>query len=146
MKRSGERRGGRLRGETGQATVEFALVLPVLLLLVCGIIDFGWIYSNKLAADNACREAARYIAIHYSTYAAPQLTPATADARNIVKTALTGSYYNAASPPTVTVTNPDAASVKVTLTYSVPVLTGVTSAVIGKTVSMNISSTMAVEQ
>lgn len=46
--------------------VEFALVLPILLLLIGGIIDFGWIFHNQLAANNASREAARFIAIHYS--------------------------------------------------------------------------------
>lgn len=51
--------------ETGQAMVEFALVLPILLLFIGGIIDFGWIFHNQLAANNASREAARFIAIHY---------------------------------------------------------------------------------
>ena len=54
-----------LKKENGQAMVEFALVLPILLLFVAGIIDFGWIYHNQLSANNASREAARYIAIHY---------------------------------------------------------------------------------
>lgn len=45
--------------------VEFALVLPILLLFMGGVIDFGWIFHNQLAANNASREAARYIAIHY---------------------------------------------------------------------------------
>ena len=30
--------------ESGQAMVEFALILPILLLIVCGIIDFGWLF------------------------------------------------------------------------------------------------------
>jgi Flp pilus assembly protein TadG len=51
--------------EKGQAMVEFALVLPIILLLLSGIIDFGWIFGNQLMADNACREAARYTAVHY---------------------------------------------------------------------------------
>lgn len=55
----------RVKDEKGQAMVEFALVLPLLLLLLLGIIDFGWIYGNQLMANNACREAARYTAIHY---------------------------------------------------------------------------------
>jgi len=54
-----------IKKENGQAMVEFALVLPILLLLVAGIIDFGWLYYNQLTANNASREAARYIAIHY---------------------------------------------------------------------------------
>ncbi|MEL7649835.1 MAG: TadE family protein [Sedimentibacter sp.] len=55
----------KLKKENGQAMVEFALVLPILLLFVAGIIDFGWIFYNQLAANNASREAARFIAIHY---------------------------------------------------------------------------------
>ena len=54
-----------LKNEHGQAMVEFALILPILLLFIAGIIDFGWIYHNQLSANNASREAARYIAIHY---------------------------------------------------------------------------------
>jgi uncharacterized protein (UPF0333 family) len=54
-----------IKKESGQAMVEFALVFPILLLLVAAIIDFGWLYYNQLTANNASREAARYIAIHY---------------------------------------------------------------------------------
>ncbi|HBC32331.1 MAG TPA: hypothetical protein DC024_13950 [Clostridiales bacterium] len=54
-----------MKKESGQAMVEFALVLPILLLLIGGIIDFGWIFHNQLATNNASREAARFIAIHY---------------------------------------------------------------------------------
>jgi Flp pilus assembly protein TadG len=39
--------------------VEFALVLPILIALICGIIDFGWMFYNYLALQNACREGAR---------------------------------------------------------------------------------------
>ena len=53
------------KSEKGQAMVEFALVLPILLLILCGIIDFCWIFGNQLLANNASREAARYTAIHY---------------------------------------------------------------------------------
>jgi Flp pilus assembly protein TadG len=55
----------KLTDEKGQAIVEFALILPILLLLLCGIIDFGWIFGNQLLSNNASREAARYTAIHY---------------------------------------------------------------------------------
>jgi uncharacterized protein (UPF0333 family) len=54
-----------MKNENGQAMVEFALVLPILLLFIAGVIDFGWIFHNQLAANNASREAARFIAIHY---------------------------------------------------------------------------------
>ena len=55
----------RMKSEKGQATVEFALVLPILLLILCGIMDFAWVFGNQLLAENASREAARYTAIHY---------------------------------------------------------------------------------
>lgn len=53
-----------LRDENGQAVVEFALILPILLLILCGIIDFGWIFSAQLAADNCAREGARFAAVY----------------------------------------------------------------------------------
>ncbi|MCR5835852.1 MAG: pilus assembly protein [Lachnospiraceae bacterium] len=39
--------------------VEFALVLPILIALVCGIMDFGWLFFNYLSLQNATREGAR---------------------------------------------------------------------------------------
>lgn len=49
-----------LKGRKGQAVVEFAIVLPVLLLILCGIVDFGWIIGNKLLISYCSREGARY--------------------------------------------------------------------------------------
>lgn len=51
-------------GEKGQAMVEMALVLPILLLLLCGIIDFGWISFNRLSVSYCSREGARYGIVH----------------------------------------------------------------------------------
>jgi Flp pilus assembly protein TadG len=39
--------------------VEFALVLPVLLLIVLGILNFGFLFGQKLALNQAVREGAR---------------------------------------------------------------------------------------
>lgn len=44
----------------GQALVEFALVLPLLLLLVSGILQFGILLSGQIALVNGVRDAARY--------------------------------------------------------------------------------------
>lgn len=43
----------------GTAVVEFALILPLLLLLVFGIIEFGLLLYNKAMLTNASREGAR---------------------------------------------------------------------------------------
>jgi Flp pilus assembly protein TadG len=47
------------RGRKGQAVVEFALVLPVFLLLVFGALEFGRAYFNMHLLTNAAREGAR---------------------------------------------------------------------------------------
>ena len=44
----------------GATAVEFALVLPLLLLLVFAILEFGLVLYNKAVITNASREAARY--------------------------------------------------------------------------------------
>jgi len=49
--------------EKGQAMVETALVLPLFLLVLCGIIDFGWIFSNQLMLNNSSRDGARYAVV-----------------------------------------------------------------------------------
>ncbi len=54
----------RKKRENGQSAVEFALVLPILLLILCGIIDFGWLFYNQLALDNTCREGARFAVVN----------------------------------------------------------------------------------
>jgi len=52
------------RDNRGQAMVEFALVLPLFLLLVCGIIEFGVLYNAQLTLEQDAREGARYAAVH----------------------------------------------------------------------------------
>lgn len=56
--------------ERGAAAVEFALVLPLLIVLVMGIIDFGRVYSAQQTLTNAAREGARAMALGQSDAAA----------------------------------------------------------------------------
>lgn len=53
-----------LNNKKGQALVETALTLPILLLVLMGIIEFGIIFNSYLIITNASREGARYAAIH----------------------------------------------------------------------------------
>src|SRR5512141_3013144 len=48
------------RARRGQTLVEFALTLPILLLLLFGIIEFGRIFQAWVTLQNAARTAVRY--------------------------------------------------------------------------------------
>jgi Flp pilus assembly protein TadG len=48
----------RLR-ERGAAAVEFALVLPILMLIIFGIVDFGRMLNAQITLTEAAREGAR---------------------------------------------------------------------------------------
>jgi Flp pilus assembly protein TadG len=48
------------RRRTGQTLAEFAITLPILLLLLFGIIEFGRIFQAWVTLQNAARAAARY--------------------------------------------------------------------------------------
>ena len=43
----------------GAQALEFALTLPVLLLLVSGIVDYGWFFVRQFQVEDAIREGAR---------------------------------------------------------------------------------------
>lgn len=47
------------KNESGQSLVEFALILPIILLLVLGMIEFGWLLNGKITLNSAAREGAR---------------------------------------------------------------------------------------
>jgi len=49
--------------ERGAAALEFALVLPILLMLVFGIITFGRAYHAKVSLAGGVREGARALAL-----------------------------------------------------------------------------------
>jgi len=48
-----------IKNSDGTAAVEFGLILPVLVLLVMGTIEFGFILYDKAVITNASREGAR---------------------------------------------------------------------------------------
>jgi Flp pilus assembly protein TadG len=88
----------RLRGEAGAAAVEMALVLPILLVMLFGIVDFGLTMYTQEVLANASREGARQ-GIRFVT---PMLTDS--DIVTITKDTLDKGYVDS-SKATVTVTN-----------------------------------------
>jgi Flp pilus assembly protein TadG len=49
--------------ERGAAAVEFAILLPLLLLLVLGTIEFGRAYNAQITLTNAARDGVRVMAV-----------------------------------------------------------------------------------
>jgi Flp pilus assembly protein TadG len=66
---------GRFQRADGQALVEFALILTPLVIILFGIIQFGFLFGGQMGLVNAAREAARYAA----TLQVGNSTTATAD-------------------------------------------------------------------
>lgn len=58
MTRTGKPDGAR-SSQRGQSLVEFAVVMPVFLLLLTGMLEFGLAFSDRLTMGNATREGAR---------------------------------------------------------------------------------------
>jgi Flp pilus assembly protein TadG len=57
------------KGEDGAAAVEFALLLPLLVLLLFGFIQFGLAFNTKIQATNAAREGARMAVVGIDNWA-----------------------------------------------------------------------------
>ncbi len=57
-------RTGREKGQRGQALVEFALLIPIFLLLLFAIVDFGMGFYSWITVTNSAREGARIGAVH----------------------------------------------------------------------------------
>jgi hypothetical protein len=111
--------GRRLRAEKGQALVEFAVVLPVLCLVLFGIIQFGLLFYNYIDLTSATREGARKAAV---SRLAPNGVQLTKDAIS----ASTSVVNDAATTITVTPAQPWSSGqdvdVKVSYPYSLNIM------------------------
>ena len=53
------------KSERGAALVEAALVMPLLILLLMGIVEFGWAFTQTMEIRHAAREGARIAAVNF---------------------------------------------------------------------------------
>ena len=51
----------RLKSQRGAELIEFALIFPLLLLVLLGIVDFGFLFQRYEVLTNATREGARWL-------------------------------------------------------------------------------------
>jgi Flp pilus assembly protein TadG len=95
------------RDERGAAAVEFALVLPLLLALIFGMIDFGRAYNQQITLTQLAREGARLVSLGTTDYKARLLSAAPASlglqASNISGTTPCTLASSATSDATVTI-------------------------------------------
>jgi Flp pilus assembly protein TadG len=54
----------RRRRQSAQSLTEFALILPILMLILLGVVDFGRVFYYWTSIANAAREGARYAITH----------------------------------------------------------------------------------
>jgi Flp pilus assembly protein TadG len=106
----------RFRSQWGASAVEFALVVPLLLMLLLGIVEFGRVFNAQLQITAAARESVRVMAISKQAdtaisaakQAAPHLNPMLATSN------ITIAANSCTAVPNATVT----------ISYSVSMLSG----------------------
>ena len=84
------------RSDRGAALVEFAILTPLLLLLLLGIIEFGWFMSQNNDVRHGAREAARLAAVDADTSA--NMATVACDAMPLTSGA-TVAFSNPGNPP-----------------------------------------------
>jgi Flp pilus assembly protein TadG len=94
------------KGQAGQQIVEFALVLPILLMVLLGVLDLGRSFYTYVELTNAAREAARYTAVNNIPASSTQVTQEFSSVSGCVggTLTLTGAGGGRGNPYTVTVT------------------------------------------
>jgi Flp pilus assembly protein TadG len=109
--------------ERGAAAVEFAILLPILVMLVMGIIEFGRAYNTQISLTHAARESVRVMAISNNPASAKQAAVnATVSLRPALRTTDVGiTTTNAAAPGACAA----GANATVTITYSLSTMTGI---------------------
>ncbi len=104
----------RERPERGAAAVEFALLLPILILLVFGIVEFGRAYNTKVTLTHAAREGVRVLAITQDSAAAAGAAVSAATSLDPADVAVATTPCNPGEPTQVSVSYP--------FTYDIPLL------------------------
>ena len=83
---SDSERAGRSRREIGQSLAEFALTVPMALMMVLFGLDFGRVFLGWVALNQAAREAANYAAMNPTAWTLPYNLSAQAEYARLVTT------------------------------------------------------------
>ncbi|MDP9887114.1 TadE/TadG family type IV pilus assembly protein [Pseudarthrobacter enclensis] len=110
------------QSERGAAAVEFAIVVPVLVMLLLGIMEFSRVYNTQASLSAAAREGVRVMAISNDPAASRTAAKNTAVSLNPV---LVDSNITFKNLDTGTATCASGNRMSVTITYSLSTLTGI---------------------
>jgi Flp pilus assembly protein TadG len=107
--------------DQGQAVVEFAVILPVLLLILFAILQFGVVFNDYIQVTAAAREGARKAAVSRSLGTSSAETAATTAAKNAAP-GLNQSNITVSFPNSPTFAQGSDVSVQVTYPYSISII------------------------
>ena len=121
----------RLRDERGASAVEFGMIVPLLLVLLLGIIEFGHAFQVQGTLSAAAREGVRAMALRndpddaraVARTAATSLDPAIADELIDIEI-VDGTGTRIGTGETCPTTGAGNTAVRLTITYPKPYLTG----------------------
>ena len=129
-----------IKGEKGASAVEFALVLPVLVLLVFGIVQFGILFYDYISITHAAREGVRWAALHELEINVKQKT---IDAAPSLNPSIAASDITVSNPAP---TNDDQGEpVTVTVLYTVPIDLPLMQTFLGSSVALTSAATQRIE-
>jgi Flp pilus assembly protein TadG len=97
----------RISREEGVAAVEFALILPVLALLLFGVLEFGRVWSQYQVFQGAAREGARCAAVQATEFSDCEIQPAINQAAGPYVPAVDANVQIDGSPAPAGCTNDD---------------------------------------
>lgn len=126
-------------GEHGQGLVEFALLLPVFLLLLLGMIQFGLVFHTYLTLEDGAHEGVRAATIDNGTQTLSQVTQAVIDAMPTLNSSSVTVTMNPSTTPRVNGT-----AVTVTVGYNLPIIIPIISGIMGSNMSLSSSDVMSV--
>ena len=136
------------RSELGAELVEFAMIVPALLMLIAGIVDFALLFHSYETTTNAAREGARLAVL--PGYDANDYATARQRVRDFIRgSGAAGDFTTTVTPLPLQVGGAPR-RVEVTVTYTHPFvfvgpLVGLLNGTMSSTVTFSTSSTMRTE-
>ena len=121
------------RHERGQSLVEFAIMLPVLLILLMGVVDLGRAYYTYLALRDAAAEGANFGAVYPHCVSSAECANPNNIVHRVRQSAPSGGLVNwsdAIISPVVPSPTPGQ-SLTVTVSFTYTIITPVANAIIG---------------